>query len=146
MGLRKRLIQFHRVMRVPIHCTPIIPTEDRIRLRLKLITEEFLELLDAVYDYGPGDFDNAGGRILVGVEDENIRVRLDKMVDALADLDYVIEGTRLEFGVHGKPIAKLVHEANMRKAGGPIREDGKILKPDDWKPPDIYSELKRQGF
>ena len=40
-----------------------------------------------------------------------------------------------------------VHRANMAKAGGPRRhEDGKLLKPVGWSPPDIEGELKKQGW
>ena len=66
--------------------------------------------------------------------------------DALADLDYVIEGTRLEFGIDGWPIAQAVHKSNMAKVGSKVREDGKILKGPDWTPPDIAGELRKQGW
>ena len=71
---------------------------------------------------------------------------LVELVDALADLDYVVEGTRIEFGINGKPIADAVHAANMAKVGGGIRGDGKINKPEGWQPPDIAGELRKQGW
>ena len=62
------------------------------------------------------------------------------------DLDYVVEGTRLEFEIDGGPIAVEVHRSNMAKVGGPVREDGKRLKPPGWTPPDIAGELRKQGW
>lgn len=78
-----------------------------------------------------------------------MNVDLVEFADALADLDYVIEGTRLEFGINGAPIAAEVHRSNLSKLGpnGPmLREDGKILKPPGWTPPDIAGELRKQGW
>jgi len=39
-----------------------------------------------------------------------------------------------------------VHRANMDKAGGPKRADGKVLKPEGWKPPDIHGILEQWGW
>jgi predicted HAD superfamily Cof-like phosphohydrolase len=63
----------------------------------------------------------------------------------MADLDYVVEGTRLEFGIDGEPIAAEVHRANMAKTEGPVAPDGKRLKPPGWTPPDIAGVLRKQG-
>jgi predicted HAD superfamily Cof-like phosphohydrolase len=60
------------------------------------------------------------------------------MVDALCDLLYVTLGAAVEMGVELEPFFDVVHKANMNKTGGPIREDGKKLKPDGWQPPDIH--------
>jgi predicted HAD superfamily Cof-like phosphohydrolase len=84
--------------------------------------------------------------ILTAIADDEIRVDLPELADALADLDYVVEGARLEFGINGAPIATEVHRANMAKLDGPVREDGKKQKPEGWKPPDIESELRKQGW
>jgi len=37
----------------------------------------------------------------------------------------------------------LVHESNMAKLGGPLRSDGKILKPAGWQPPLIAEQLEK---
>jgi hypothetical protein len=75
-----------------------------------------------------------------------VRVDMVELADGFADLDYVVEGARLEFGIHGQEIADEVQRANMAKVGGPIREDGKRLKPAGWKPPDIAGVLRAQGW
>jgi predicted HAD superfamily Cof-like phosphohydrolase len=73
---------------------------------------------------------------------------MTEVADGMADLDYVTEGARLEFGINGERIANLVHVANMAKRGATERDDGKTLKPEGWKPPNeaIGEELIRQGF
>lgn len=67
-------------------------------------------------------------------------------VDGLCDLMYVIVGAALRWGVDLGPLFAEVHRANMAKAGGPVREDGKRLKPPGWTPPDIEGELRKQGW
>ena len=76
----------------------------------------------------------------------SINVDLPKAIDALADLDYVVEGSRLSFGVHGDAIADEVHRANMTKMGGGRDEHGKVKKPEGWTPPDIEKCLRDQGW
>ena len=44
------------------------------------------------------------------------------------------------------PVADEIQRTNMAKVGGPVREDGKRLKPPGWQPPDIEGELKKQGW
>lgn len=39
-----------------------------------------------------------------------------------------------------------IHRSNMRKVGGPIRADGKRLKPEGWVGPDIASKLREVGW
>lgn len=149
--IREQVEEFHRAMGQPVLDTPQVPDDQRVRLRLKLIAEEFCELLEAagVPDSTPYEDHNhfalewllqdlIGGAL--GTFD------LVAFTDALADLDYVIEGTRLEFGIDGAPIAAEVHRSNMAKTGGEVREDGKVLKPADWTPPDIAGELRKQGW
>lgn len=64
-------------------------------------------------------------------------------IDALCDLLYVTYGAAVEMGIDLESFFELVHEANLRKVPGPVREDGKKLKPEGWKPPDIEGELHR---
>lgn len=152
---REQVKEFHRVFGQPIAERPTVPSDERVRLRLRLIAEEFVELMFAA-GYGEEFF----GSIKEAMEDfdegiKNLRIRVDlpAFADALADLDYVIEGARLEFGIDGEKIADVVHQANLDKrhmiGGSPKvvrREDGKVLKPADWTPPDIAGELRRQGW
>jgi len=114
---------FNRLMGAHIADRPEIPTIDVQSLRYSLIWEEFLEFVDAW----------TGGN-LVGI------------ADALADLIYVAIGCA---GAYGIPLAAVfaeVHRSNMAKLGPDgkpvIREDGKIIKPEGWQPPDIARILR----
>ncbi len=87
-------------------------------LRKSLIKEESRELLDALTR-----------KDMVGV------------IDGACDLIYVVLGTMVEFGIDIEPFFDEVHRSNMDKTGGEKREDGKMLKPKNWKPPQIAEML-----
>jgi predicted HAD superfamily Cof-like phosphohydrolase len=144
-SIHDQVTAFHKAMGQPILPRPQVPSDDRVRLRLKLIAEEFFELLDACGVH-PIGHDEETPYESINCAINYIGVDLVKVADALADLDYVIEGTRLEFGINGAPIADAVHASNMKKTTGERRDDGKVLKPKDWTPPDIAGELRKQGW
>jgi len=81
----------------------------------------------------------------------NAPVRLDfpAFADALADIDYVVEGARLTFGIPRVPVALEVQRANMAKDRAPGNAPGtpaKAVKPPGWQPPDIEGVLRRAGW
>lgn len=87
-------------------------------LRAKLIEEEARETADAL---------RAGDLV--------------ETVDGLCDLLYVVLGAA---DVCGVPLGRFfdeVHRSNLLKLNGPRREDGKILKPEGWRPPRIAEML-----
>lgn len=98
-------------------------TDERLQLRLDLLTEEAKELEDAV-----------------GVRDEV------EMADALGDIIYVAVGFALELGIDLGDVVQEIQASNMTKldADGNVvrREDGKVLKGPDYKKPDIKSVLR----
>jgi predicted HAD superfamily Cof-like phosphohydrolase len=109
---------FHRALDIPIGDSPALR---RVELRCALIAEEAKETIEAAE---VGD--------LVGA------------IDGLCDLIYVIHGAALEWGVDLEPFFAEVHRTNMAKVGGPVRPDGKKLKPSGWQPPDIAGILRAQ--
>lgn len=138
---------FHRTFDHPVSNWPVVPPEARVRFRLRLIAEEFCELMGACLDVSDGDlFESLSDTIATA----RVRVDLPDAADALADLSHVSVGTEIEFGIDGEAVFDLVHRANMAKLGPdgrPIRrEDGKTLKPNGWSPPDVAGELRRQGW
>lgn len=69
---------------------------------------------------------------------------IENVADSLADLIYVSIRMALIWGVDLRPVWEEVHRANMEKVGGEVRGDGKVLKPPNWRPPDIQGVLARQ--
>lgn len=102
---------------------PDEPTFDfPVDLRLNLIEEELDELKQAIVDQDMVEF-----------------------VDAICDLLYVVHGAALAAGIHHiQPFFEEVHRSNMDKLNGPIREDGKQLKPEGWQPPRIKELLEER--
>lgn len=149
--VRDQVIEFHLAMDQPILETPQVPPDARVRLRAALIAEEFFETLEAMIPFDPlstitRELVVARAAVMWACKEAAISVNLEKLADGMADLDYVVEGTRLEFGIDGRPIAAEVQRSNMAKASGPVAENGKRLKPPGWTPPDIVGELVKQGW
>jgi predicted HAD superfamily Cof-like phosphohydrolase len=135
---------FHRMIGSPVLNTPQVPEDDRVMLRGRLVIEEAFEFLAAICP--SVDWRRWGEDAILTLRNAPISVDLPEAADALADLDYVSEGSRLEFGIDGAPIATEVHRSNMLKADGPVDEHGKKRKPPGWTPPDIAGELRKQGW
>jgi len=69
---------------------------------------------------------------------------LENIAKELADIIYIVCGTAASYGIPLDRVFDEVHKSNMAKLvdGKPVRRaDGKILKPDGWKPPNIKSIL-----
>jgi predicted HAD superfamily Cof-like phosphohydrolase len=144
--LREQVREFHVAMDVPADApAPTIISDDRVRLRAALIAEEFFETLGSMIRISP-ELHEAQDFVMRLIASEVVSVDLVELADGLADLDYVVEGTRLEMGIDGAPVAAEVHRANMAKLGGPIAPNGKRLKPPGWTPPDIEGVLRKQGW
>lgn len=145
--LSAQVREFHQAMGLPMAEAPAIPEEARVRLRAALIAEEFFEVLEALLSDPRVMQPLTAAKCAVSdlLKWGRVRVDLEELADGLADLDYVVEGTRLEFGIQGAPIAAEVHRTNMAK-GGPKWPTWKQLKPEGWTPPDIKGELVKQGW
>jgi len=100
---------------------PCVPPADVVALRKSLVEEECVKELFGAMDEGD----------------------LVKIADAVIDSIVVLIGTGLAYGLPLEELWDEVHRTNMAKAGGPRREDGKILKPPGWTPPDIEGVLAR---
>lgn len=112
--------EFHEVFKLPIYQYPYIEDTQQNELRIRLLREEVAELETALKENNPVE-----------------------VIDALSDIQYILDGTYLALGFHEIKIkgVRVAHESNMKKLdenGQPIiRADGKILKPDGWVPPDF---------
>lgn len=154
---RAMVRDFHRLGDHPILDVPQVPPLDRLKFRIDFIAEEFVEMLAAVLE---DDVSRSGpirtrlklltrvlGELIGSIKREDID--LPAVVDAWADLVYVIDGAALEFGVDLDAVFRGVHEANLQKFGpGSWKREGdnKQMKPPDWKPFDVDAELRRQGW
>ena len=90
-----QVADFHRTFNAPILDTPQIPSEQRCELRVNLLQEELNELSQAIKDND-----------------------LVEIADALCDIQYVLSGAVLEFGLGDKFVELFneVQRSNMSKA------------------------------
>lgn len=90
-----QVAEFHKTFKHPVLEDPQIPSADRCKLRVSLIAEELKELQQAIKDND-----------------------LVEVADALCDIQYVLSGAVLEFGL-GEKFVELFNEvqrSNMSKA------------------------------
>jgi len=73
---------------------------------------------------------------------------LIEMMDGAADVSVVNTGLMLSCGVCDEHLLEEVDRSNLDKFSGDytIRDDGKLIKPSDWRPPDVEGVLLRQGL
>jgi predicted HAD superfamily Cof-like phosphohydrolase len=114
---RESLVEeFHEAFGHPINDTYAVLSQ--WLFRLKLIKEELAELENAIHNEG-----------------------MEQVYKELADLQYVVSGMAVAFGIDLEASFLRVHKSNMSKLGEdgkPIyREDGKILKGPNYKEPNL---------
>lgn len=124
----ERVQIFHETYDLPVKDKPDISDERTNALRVGLLREEVDELQEALEK---GD--------------------IVEVLDALTDIQYVLDGAYLSFGLHHlKEIAfNEVQRSNMSKLdedGKPIvrESDGKIMKGPNYSPPDIAQFLQEK--
>jgi predicted HAD superfamily Cof-like phosphohydrolase len=126
IGPLQAAIAFHTAFNLPRQALPNVEIEDWLaELRVALLKEEVKEFIDAAADA------DLGG-----------------IADALADIVCVVYGTAVTYGIDLDRVLAEVHRSNMSKldkSGKPlIRNDGKVIKSDQYFPPDVAGVLKLQ--
>lgn len=118
--------EFHDTFRVPANENPALIRNELAELRHRLMLEENEEYLDACKK---GD--------------------INLIADALGDQMYILFGTIISHGLQHKieEVFDEIHRSNMSKLDDnrkPIfREDGKVLKSNNYFTPDIKSILEK---
>lgn len=145
--LHKQVIAFMSASGQHISDRPEIATDAVLRLRARLILEEAFEYAEATVGltYSATQLVELKKKAFDLIDGAVPCPDLVNMADALADIDYVVEGARITLGIDGVPIADEVHRTNMTKMAGPV-VNGKKMKPEGWLLPDIRTELIKQGW
>ena len=123
----ERVQIFHETYGLPVATEPTLADEKTQNLRVNLLAEEVQELKEALENND-----------------------LVEVLDALSDIQYVLDGAYLSFGLQDmKEIAFAeVQRSNMSKLGEdgkPIRResDGKVMKGPNYSAPDLKSLLDK---
>lgn len=120
----KSLLEFNEAFEIPYLAEPGLSSDELIELRIKLLSEEVEEYAEAART---GD--------------------LVEVLDALADIAYILAGTIINHGmqeIYDDAFTE-VHRSNMAKlVDGKVirREDGKVMKPEGWQPPQLAKFLQ----
>lgn len=123
----KKVAEFHRIFKQEMSDKPIVYPSGGPELRFNLMKEENEEYLEACND----------GNLV-------------EIADALGDQLYILCGTILKHGMQHiiEDVFAEIHESNMSKLdteGNPIfREDGKIMKGENYFKPNISQFLTEQ--
>jgi predicted HAD superfamily Cof-like phosphohydrolase len=90
-----QVAEFHKTFKHPVVSKPAIPAEERCKLRVALLAEELKELEVAIFEKD-----------------------IVEVADALCDIQYVLAGAILEFGLGEKfsALFEEVQRSNMSKA------------------------------
>src|ERR1022692_4192590 len=125
-GVLAASMSFHEAFDLPRQSSPNVGIDESLAtLRIALLAEEVDEFVDAV-----------AASDLVAI------------ADALADIVYVAYGTAVTYGIDLDMVLGEVHRSNMSKLGKDgrplIREDGKVIKSDQYFPPDVARVLELQ--
>lgn len=143
--------EFHVAFSRPVRDTPDAGTPEERVLRVRLMLEEVLEFAKAagivVFARANGD----DGEWIDSIDCWRIYAEsapnLVQMAHELADIQYVVSGTAVQLGIPLDACVAEIHNANMRKLGPdgkPIVDgNGKVSKPDGWKPADVAQTLAR---
>ncbi|MER6473337.1 MazG nucleotide pyrophosphohydrolase domain-containing protein [Streptomyces collinus] len=119
--------EFHTAFGLDVRTAPTEVTPALAAHRGELLAEEAAEVAEVSVD-GP----------------------LDRLAHELADVVYVAYGTALVHGIDLDEVIAEIHRANMSKLGpgGEVarRADGKVLKGEHYRAPDVSAVLRRQGW
>lgn len=127
----QKIQEFHAAIGSPGTEKPVQPSLETLALRHRLIQEEYEEVTEALGE-------------LTAVLQANEPTDVTNWVHELADLLYVTYGAILACGVDADAVFAEVHRANLSKAGGPRRADGKLLKPPGWQPANVREVINQQ--
>jgi predicted HAD superfamily Cof-like phosphohydrolase len=130
----QKIVEFHNAVGAPVPPKPVVPSLEILQLRHKLLQEEFTEVTEAWETL----------TAVLQSDDPAQPADVTDWVHELTDLLYVTYGAILACGVDADAVFAEVHRANLSKAGGPQRADGKILKPPGWQPADVRSVIENQ--
>ncbi len=126
MNTESKVLEFNKAFGLLVNTVPTLVDEKNANIGKKLMQEELDEYKEALEN---GD--------------------LVEVADAIADMQYILDGLKIKHGIAGSCFRELfdeVHKSNMSKLvdGKPVyREDGKVMKGKDYFKPDISSILAK---
>lgn len=128
-------------------------TKSQVGFLIKMIGDELIEFAHTVCDTPKESAEFVKSLINVEIDKKYKKAETDveiiaEQADAEVDILYYLLNACAKQGVNADKVFDVVHQANMNKKwkDGKFhrREDGKVLKPADFKEADVVSEIERQ--
>ncbi len=155
---------FHKVFG---HPAPAAPDTDALadrklaKLRVLLVAHELIELAQALavdldINYMHASMGEMSGKeleqycvVVDGLTPGTVQPNIVLAADAFADLDYVVNGGAIAYGINLPQVTAEVHASNMSKLGAdgqPILDPAtnKVIKGPNYREPDIGAVLLKQ--
>lgn len=130
-----------------------MPSSEIRVLRAKLIFEEALETIRKGLGVSVHLKSRNGDAVVEAISDNagfvaNSKPNLVEIADGCADVSVVTIGTLIACGIPDVLLLALVDDNNLGKFGPGhyIRDDGKLIKAPDHKPPDVAGLLKELAW
>ncbi len=156
MDQAKKVREFNWAAGQPCPDFPEAMGEEEVMFLSKMVLDEVMELVATVM--GPAE----GKARLKEMIDKSKDIaqesypaegglvkKIASQADALVDIEYYVLNGACKKGVNLGKVFTKVHEANMAKKDPTTgvflkREDGKIVKPKGWEPPNIEEVIEHQ--
>merc|ERR1712154_117051 len=134
---------------------PQLMSLEEVNFITKMVIDELLELYSTVLHPRQAKsamvemIKNAKNVEKMNVSPNRLHEVIAEQGDAFVDIWYYSLNAMAKKGVNLSKIFELVHDANMAKKDPMTgkfkkRDDGKILKPNGWRAPNVAAEIRRQ--
>lgn len=160
---QSRVEQFMTLAKQEVKTVPSVPSDAVVILRAKLLIEECIETLRSLgvsLQYKLGLTLAEDKKFLLEIDLSKLNYKKDVeyiktaptdivgVADGAADISVVNIGMLSAFGIKDKALLEEVDANNLAKfgEGHSFREDGKLIKPPNHRPPNIVDVLKKQGY
>ncbi len=146
--------EFNRAAGQPIPTKPTPMNKEEVFFLIKMMLDEVMELAATVSN--SDEYKDNMIKMIKESRDYNIDFKnltseeiTAEQADAVVDCYYHALNSAIKKGINISKIFRVVHDANMKKKDPSTnlflkREDGKIIKPPNWIPPNIVNEIKKQ--
>lgn len=144
MKTQQSVLEFMRALDLPL------PHDGRPNPAVDKFTEKDFKRLRSLVEEEAIEFNGAMWELQIALQSGNLSLLhcWAEVIDAMCDLIVVIHNTSNAMNLDLEPYFEEVMRTNMMKGDGPVREDGKRLKPLNWEPPRIkemlLDELRRK--
>lgn len=149
----EQVCEFTEAAGSPIPKIPEAFSYDGLFFLAKMMLDEIMEFMATVMGPEQAKSDLKGfirdSKDIPKTQQDDLTQLIADQADALVDSYYYSLNSAARHGMNISSLFAVVHQANMNKRDPSTgeflrREDGKIIKPPGWQPPNVEAEMARQ--